>query len=271
MAELQSVAFIGGGNMAEAIIAGLLRSKALEPGGVVVSEPLAERRQELNEVYKIRAVDSNREAVEAASVVVLAVKPFKLDEIKDEIRPALTGEHLIVSILAGASRARLGAALGHEERCVRVMPNLPALVGSGVSAVSFPAGLGESEREQVREILRSVGAVVEVDEPQQDAVTAVSGSGPGYVFYLVDRFIEAARAEGLEADVAHELAIRTFVGAAEVLKQGQDSPAALVKKVATPGGTTEAGLNALDEAGAGAMLRETVRRAAERSRELNRS
>ncbi|MBZ0258677.1 pyrroline-5-carboxylate reductase, partial [bacterium] len=121
----------------------------------------------------------------------------------------------------------------------------------------------------VRTILRSVGAVVEVDEPLQDAVTAVSGSGPGYVFYLVHHFIEAAKSEGLEPDIARQLAIHTFVGAAEVLKQGGDTPEVLVKKVATPGGTTEAGLSALDEFNTPEILRNVVHRAAERSRELN--
>lgn len=261
--------FIGGGNMAEAILSGLLRTQALKPDEIIVAEPRPERRQELSEVYKIEAVESNAAAVQQAKTVLLAIKPFKLEEVKDELRGALTPGHLAISILAGASREKLGNALGDKERVVRVMPNLPALVGFGVSAITFPEALEEAERKWVRTILRSVGAVVEVDEPLQDAVTAVSGSGPGYVFYLVHHFIEAAKSEGLKPDIARQLAIHTFVGAAEVLKQGGDTPEALVKKVATPGGTTEAGLSALDEFKTPEILRNVVHRAAERSRELN--
>ena len=264
------LAFIGGGNMAEAILAGLVRTQALGPTEIVVSEPRPERRQELSEVYKIETVESNSEAIQLAPTLVLAIKPFKLAEAKEELRAALTPNHLVISILAGASREKLGKALGDKERIVRVMPNLPALVGQGVSAITFPDELGENEREWVRTILRSVGAVVEVAEPLQDAVTAVSGSGPGYVFYLVHHFIEAAKAEGLESDIARQLAIHTFVGAAEVLKQGADSPETLVKKVATPGGTTEAGLSVLDKNETPQILRNVVHQAAERSRELNR-
>lgn len=263
------LAFIGGGNMAEAILAGLVGAQALKPTEIIVSEPRPERRQELSEVYTVEAVESNAEAVQAAQTVVLAIKPFKLNEAKDELREALSADHLVISILAGASRKKLGAALGHEDRCVRVMPNLPALVGQGISAISFPGDLAEEEREWVRTVLRSVGAVVEVDEPLQDAVTAVSGSGPGYVFYLVHHFIEAAKSEGIDADTAKQLAIHTFVGAAEVLKQGGDSPETLVKKVATPGGTTEAGLSVLDQMDTPKILRDVVHDAAERSRELN--
>ncbi|MDP8245058.1 MAG: pyrroline-5-carboxylate reductase [Candidatus Hinthialibacter antarcticus] len=263
------LAFIGGGNMAEAILAGLIHTQALHPNEIIVSEPRPERRQELTEVYKIEAVESNQDAIQQAQTLVLAIKPFKLDEAKEDLRAALTREHLVISILAGASREKLGQALGDKKRMVRVMPNLPALVGHGVSAITFPDEMGDDEREWVRTILRSVGAIVEVEEPMQDAVTAVSGSGPGYVFYLVHHFIEAAKAEGLDADTARQLAIHTFVGAAEVLKQGGDSPETLVKKVATPGGTTEAGLSVLDKNQTPKILIDVVHHAAERSRELN--
>ncbi|MBI1390945.1 MAG: pyrroline-5-carboxylate reductase [bacterium] len=266
----KKIGFIGCGNMGEAILAGLLRDQALTPAEIIAAEPLPERRQELSEVYKIETVDSNAAAASRARTLLLAVKPFKLNDVKDEIRASLRSEQIVISILAGVSRARLGEALGIEDRSVRVMPNLPALAGAGISAISFPPAMPEADREWVRTVLRSVGAIVEVDESLQDAVTAVSGSGPGYLFYIVQLMIEAAQNEGLAPDVARKLALHTFIGAAEVLKRGGDEPAGLVKKVATPGGTTEAGLSALKEGGLPALLNETVRRAADRSRELNR-
>ncbi|MBZ0257271.1 NAD(P)-binding domain-containing protein, partial [bacterium] len=148
MAEFpKQLAFIGGGNMAEAILSGLLRTQALKPNEIIVAEPRPERRQELSEVYKIEAVESNAAAIQQAKTILLAIKPFKLDEVKDELRGVLTPEHVVISILAGASREKLGNALGGKERMVRVMPNLPALVGFGISAITFPESLDESERE----------------------------------------------------------------------------------------------------------------------------
>ncbi|HOJ58993.1 MAG TPA: pyrroline-5-carboxylate reductase [bacterium] len=266
----KKLAFIGGGNMAEALIAGLLREHTLTPAELLVCEKSPERRAYLENQYRIETAAENARGPQQASTLFLAVKPKVLAEIQEEIRGALTPDHLVISILAGISRERLAEALGHPERMVRVMPNLPAQVGRGVSAITFPATLPESGREWVRTIFRSVGEVVEVEESLQDAVTAVSGSGPGYIFYLAQVFIDAAVREGLSRPVARRLVTETLAGAAEVLRRKEDSPEELVRKVATPGGTTEAGLAVLLENDLAGTFQTLVARAAQRSRELGR-
>ncbi|MFB3786575.1 MAG: pyrroline-5-carboxylate reductase [bacterium] len=264
----KKLAFIGGGNMAEALIAGLLRNHTLAPDDLLVCEKASARRAALESLYQVETAEDNARGPEASRTVFLAVKPKILADIQEEIRRGLTPEHLVISILAGISRARLASALGQAERMVRVMPNLPAQVGRGVSAITFPPALPESGREWVRTIFRSVGEVVEVEESLQDVVTAVSGSGPGYIFYLAQVFIEAAVAEGLSPPVARRLVTETLAGSAEVLRRRDDSPEELVRKVATPGGTTEAGLAVLLDNDLAGVFRTLVTRSAQRSREL---
>lgn len=266
----KKIAFIGGGNMAEAVLAGLLRNQTVGAREILVAEKKAERRQYLEQTYQIETTETNGQGPQRSQTVFLAVKPQILAEVKEEIRSGLTPNHLVISILAGTSRERLGNALGFPERMIRVMPNLPAQVGKGVSAITFPQPLPETDRKWVRSILQSVGEIVEVEESLQDVVTAVSGSGPGYLFYLVDLFIRAGVEQGLSLPIARQLVTETLAGAAEVLRRSPDSPEELVRKVATPGGTTEAGLSALKDNNIGDTLRLMVERATRRSKELNR-
>lgn len=267
----KQIAFIGGGNMAEAVIAGLIRKGTIPAADILVTEANPDRRAYLQSQYNVAVSGNNSDAPQQAKTIFLAVKPKIVYEIKDEIKPHLSGEHLIISILAGQSREKLGNALGHTDRIIRVMPNLPAQVGRGISAISFPPELPEPEREFVRSVLLSTGEIVEVDEPLQDVVTAVSGSGPGYIFMLAEHFIAGAILQGMDHITARRLVTETIAGAAEVLKQRDDHPNELVRKVATPGGTTEAGLSAMNDFKVPEMMREVVRRAAMRSKELNES
>jgi pyrroline-5-carboxylate reductase len=266
----KKIAFVGGGNMAEAVLAGLLNKKILLPEEILVAEIKPERRRYLEETYSVETTETNSDAPKRAKTVFLAVKPQILQDVKSELKNILSADHVVISILAGQSRSRLGEALGHMETIVRVMPNLPAQVGCGVSAITFPEQMNESDRNWVRKILKAVGEVVEVEEPLQDAVTAVSGSGPGYLFYLVDHWIAAAKEQGLPDDVARLLVVETLAGAAQLLRERPDSPSELVYKVATPGGTTEAGLSALRDHDVPAVVHEMVRRATQRSKELNK-
>ncbi|MGI6457078.1 MAG: pyrroline-5-carboxylate reductase [bacterium] len=268
---MKKVAFVGGGNMAEAILGGLLRRQTVQAGDILVSEKSLERRKYLEQSYQIETAEDNKIAPQQADTLLLAVKPYHLDEVKEELRPYLTSEHTIISILAGKSRERLANALGFPESIVRVMPNLAAQVGRGISAITFPEEMSEERREWVRTILRSVGEVVEVPEPLQDVVTAVSGSGPGFLFYLAQHWIAAGVDQGLDERTARLLVTETMAGAAEVLRQRSDSPEELVRKVATPGGTTEAGLKVLQEANLAQIMKNTVDSATRRSRELNES
>lgn len=267
----KQIAFIGGGNMAEAVIAGLIQKGTIPADEILVTEANADRRDYLQTKYHLSVSALNSDAPQLARSVFLAVKPKIVYEIQNELKPHLTDKHLIISILAGQSREKLGEALGHIDRVIRVMPNLPAQVGKGVSAISFPPDLYENDKEFVRAVLRSTGEIVEVDEPLQDVVTAVSGSGPGYIFMLAEHFIAGAILQGLDEQTARMLVTETLAGAAEVLKQRDDHPNELVRKVATPGGTTEAGLSAMNDFKLPDMMREVVRRAAMRSVELNKS
>ncbi len=266
----KKIAFVGGGNMAEAIFSGLLKKGTVTAEDIFVTEKRLDRRNQLEQTYGIETAEDNSLAPTKASTILLAVKPQVLPEVQEEIKTSFTSEHLLISILAGISRQRLSQAFGFPERVVRVMPNLPALLGCGISAITFPDNLSENERDWVRSILRSVGDIVEVEETQQDVVTAVSGSGPGYMFYFAQHFIAAAVAQGLDETVAQKLVTETFAGTAELLRQREESPAELVQKVATPGGTTEAGLSALKELNLPGMIEETVRRAVNRAQELNK-
>ncbi len=266
----KKIAFIGGGNMAEAIITGLLKKQILSSTDILVTDVNPERRKYLKSTYSVETSDSNSQAPKSSSTLLLAVKPQILTAVKDEIKNELSSDHIIVSILAGQSRARLGEALGYLDRIVRVMPNLPAQAGRGISAITFPDSLDEKPRDWVRSILKAAGEIVEVDESLQDAVTAVSGSGPGYLFYLADHWINAAIQQGLSAEVSRLLVTETLAGAAEILRQRPDSPSELVRKVATPGGTTEAGLSVLSDANLQQIIEDTINRATLRSKELNK-
>ncbi len=265
------IAFLGGGNMAEAVLSGLIRKQTVSKQEILVSEIKPERREFLATTYGIETTEDNASVAQRATTVFLAVKPQMVNDVKDALSAHLTDEHILISILAGISREKLSQAFGCPNSMVRVMPNLPAQVGCGVSAISFPDKMSKDSREWVRTILRSVGEVVEVAEPMQDVVTAVSGSGPGYIFYVAQHLIAAAKEHGMEEEAAKRLVTEMLAGSAEVLRQSKDSPEELVRKVATPGGTTEAGLSALKDFDLAGIIRKTITRAVERSIELNRS
>lgn len=257
--------------MGSALVAGLVDKGICGSADILVCDIAVERREQLKEAYGVAVTDSLEEAPRFANTLILAVKPMHLQEVGSRLKPLLREEHLLVSILAGQSREKLAKVLGTMARIVRVMPNLPAQVGAGVSAVTFGDDADEDIRAWVREILSAVGEVVEVQEELQDGVTAVSGSGPGFLFYLAAQMISAAEAVGLPKDVARSLVVQTMLGTAQVLKETSADPTDLVRRVATPGGTTEAGLAVLTKANLPAIIRETIVRATERSKELGLS
>jgi len=257
--------------MGSALVAGLVKKQICAASDILVCELVPERRDELSDRYGVKTTDGIGESTRFAKIILLAVKPAHLQEVGPRLRQLLTTQHVLVSILAGQSRRKLAAVLGDSAEIVRVMPNLPAQVEAGISAVTYGPNATEEVRSAVNEILSAVGPVVEVEENLQDAVTAVSGSGPGYLFYLVDQMIIAAKEAGLPDGVARQLVIRTFAGTGRYLEQASEEPGALVKRVATPGGTTEAGLKVLSEAGLPEIIREMIRKATERSRELGQS
>jgi pyrroline-5-carboxylate reductase len=254
--------FIGSGNMAEAIARGVLARGVVSASGIIASDVRPERLDVLRKLGA-RAAASNREVAERSETVILAVKPQNVPGV---IRPP----KLLVSICAGVPTAAIESALGELSPVVRVMPNTPLLVGKGMSALSAGRWAGEKELERARRIFEAVGRVVVLPESKMDAVTAVSGSGPAYFFYLAEAMIEAALAEGLSPEEAEALVRATAEGAGALLAESSEKAQELRRRVTSPGGTTEAAVKVLESAGVKEALVTAVRRAAERSRELGR-
>ena len=255
------IAFIGGGNMAHALATRLATSWA---GAVVVAEPIAEQRARF--APPIATTADNRHAVRDAAVVVLAVKPQIVETVAREIAPAL-GAALVVSIAAGVPLAAVERWLGGVRGVVRCMPNTPALLGAGVSGVVANAVATPAERQLAEAVLKAAGDVLWFQsDADLDAVTALSGSGPAYFFYMIEALQTAGRDLGLDADASRRLAVATAAGAAAMA--AEDDAAELRRRVTSPGGTTERALSILAERSFPAALAAAVHGAYERSREL---
>ena len=261
--------FIGAGNMAEAIFRGVVSSEVRSASSVTCYDVSEERRQVFADMGAAAAA-SNREVAEGSGTVVLAVKPQTVPEVLPEITGLFAPPKLLISICAGVTTASLEEALGEGAPVVRVMPNTPLLVGKGMSALAAGRWAGQKELYRATRIFESVGRAVVVDESKMDAVTAVSGSGPAYFFYLVEAMTEAGVAEGLSVDEAAKLARATAEGAGALLEASDDAAEELRRRVTSPGGTTQAALEVMDERDVRESLVAAVRRAAERSRELGR-
>ena len=263
-----NITFIGGGNMAAALIGGLLQQGAARER-IRVVEIDAAARQRLERDHGVAAFPAvAAAALSGSDVIVLAVKPQQMREAAQSLAPLL-GEALVVSIAAGIRTAELARWLGGARRIVRAMPNTPALVRAGVSGMFATAGASPEDRSRADALLGAVGETVWLArEEQLDAVTAVSGSGPAYVFYFIEALEAAGRELGLEAGQARTLALGTFLGAARLAHASRDEPAVLRARVTSKGGTTERAIAALEADHVQAALVRAVRAAAERSREL---
>ncbi|MDE0420150.1 MAG: pyrroline-5-carboxylate reductase [Gammaproteobacteria bacterium] len=257
------VAFVGGGNMAHAL-ATRLAAGAFD---VVVAEPLAEQRARF--AGPVTTTPHNTEAVQAASTIVLAVKPQVLQAVVREIAPTVGDNQLVVSIAAGVPIAAIESWLGADRAVVRCMPNTPALVGAGITGLAANAAVTGDQRDDAEAILRTAGEVIWFDsDAALDAVTALSGSGPAYFFAVIEALIAAGTNIGLDAQTAKRLVVATARGAATMAHS--DDPAELRRRVTSPGGTTERALSILAERAVHEALDEAVRGAFERSRELAR-
>jgi pyrroline-5-carboxylate reductase len=262
------IAFIGAGNMAEALVRGALDAGLLSAAQVAVADPSAERRKLFSELGA-DASDDNVSTAAGADIVVLAVKPQKIDEVLPGLAEA-GGEKLFISIMAGVGTRRLAPQLGSGARVIRAMPNTPLLVGMGATGLAAGLGAGPEDMHKARALFEASGLVIQLHESELDAVTAVSGSGPAYVFYLAEAMIAAGRAEGLTPSASRDLVGATLRGAAELLVRSGESPEVLRGRVTSPGGTTQAAIEVLDSTGIGDKLIAAIRRAAERSRELGK-
>ena len=264
------IGFLGAGKMAEAVLAGVLKSGEAKPGDVTACEQLPERRDFLREKYDV-ATSPDAVDLQACGVVVLAVKPQDLQNALAGIAGWVSGKHLIVSIAAGWTLARLEAALPPGTRVVRVMPNLPILAGEGMSAYTLGSRATREDAETVRWIFSRSGVAEELPEALFDGVTALSGSGPAFFAYALRAYASAAETRGMPRDVAARLALQTLVGTAAYLRETGQTPEDFMRAVASPKGTTEAGLRALDAAGAANVLGKAVDAAWSRSAEMGKA
>ena len=263
------IGFIGGGNMAEALIGGIIRSELALPQDVIVSDIRPERLDYLEKTYSVRIANGNAEVVTSAATIILAVKPQNLEEISQQVDGVLKADQILISILAGKTRGSIRDALGKDVRVMRVMPNLPALVGCGISAIAETPKDREGET-LTATILQTVGEVVIVAEEQMDAVTALSGSGPGFIYFLMEAFTEAGVQLGLQLQIAQKLSEQTFAGASALLSKEAATPAVLRERVTSPGGTTQAGLLALADSGLKGIIEHALQAACKRAVELSR-
>jgi pyrroline-5-carboxylate reductase len=260
------IGFIGGGNMAEALIKGITGEGMKD---IMVSEPREERARELERNYGIRATRSNSELVASCSIIILAVKPQSMDAVLEEIAPGIDDRKTVVSIAAGITLSHLQSKL-KTDKIVRVMPNTPALVQEGMSVMSLCECFTGTEINIVRSILMSVGKVMALPEKQMDAVTALSGSGPAFIALFIEAMREAGEKMGLSRDNAAELAVQTAIGTAGLLETGMP-PERLRQMVTSPGGTTAAGLNVFEEKGLKTIVADALYAAKKRAGELGKS
>ncbi len=263
---MSTTALLGVGMMGEAVLAGLLRA-GHDADSLLVGEKRPERAQELTDRYGVRVLD-NIEAAAQARTVLLLVKPHDVAAVLQEIAPVLTGEHLVVSLAAGITTEFIERHVPDGVGVVRVMPNTPAMVGEGVSVASPGTDCTEVQLSQTLQLLSAVGIAVTVEEKYQDAVTALSGSGPAYVFYVAEAMIEAGVHLGLPRPVASELAIQTLVGSAAMLRDSGTHPSILREQVTSPAGTTAAALGELDDHRVRAAFLSAMKAARDRSEEL---
>jgi len=268
---VDTIGFVGSGNMAEALIKGIIAAKIYAPENVLVSDIRAERLEFLADKYGVTVVENNAELAEKVETLVLSVKPQNMTDALGSIKDAIGGETLVISIAAGIRIAKIAAVLG-DMAIVRVMPNTPALIGEGASAL-YANERAKSLLEQALSIFSSVGKAVVVDnEDLIDAVTAVSGSGPAYYFLLMEEMVKAGIKLGLPETVAKDLVLQTAKGAgllAIEADKNNESPAELRRKVTSPGGTTEAALKRLAANDYSRLITDALTAACNRSRELS--
>jgi pyrroline-5-carboxylate reductase len=264
----RTIATVGSGVMAEAMIAGLLRGALVEPSQVVASHPRSERRDQLEREYGIRVVADNVEAIRDADVILFAIKPQMLGRVGREIGPHLRRGQLVLSVIAGATTAALTGTLGHDQ-VIRAMPNTPARLGKGMTVWYPMPETTPEQREQAATLLGALGAQLEVDDEKFVAMaTAVSGTGPTYVFLVMEALIDAAVHLGFPRHVAHDLVIETLEGSTLFAKQSGMHPAELRNMVTSPGGTSAAALHELESGRLRTVLSEAVWAAYRRTVEL---
>ena len=256
--------FVGAGQMASALVKGMIRAKVASPDEIFTYDPIVESAKKLG----VTVLGSNAEIAQACNVLVLAVKPQAMPGVLAQLQPSMTADHLVISIAAGVPMATLEAGLGPEPRLARVMPNTPALVGEGAAAFCLGATGTPEDEQLVSRCLGAVGRVYRVPENLLDAVTGLSGSGPAFVYVMIEALSDGGVRAGLPRDIATALAAQTVLGAARMVLETGLHPGVLKDQVTSPGGTTIAGLHAMERGGVRASLMNAVEASWKRSAEL---
>ena len=268
-AAMSTLAFLGAGAMAEALARGFVAANLYAPADIALFSPSQTRARALVADIGARHAASPSRAVENAAVIVLAMKPHQLESALESLRATITANQLVISVAAGVSLARLQACLDAPVPTVRAMPNTPALVGMGATAICRGAHTNDEHLAIAKRMFEAVGLCVETDEKSMDGVTGLSGSGPAYVFNFIEALADGGVRAGLSRAVALKLAAQTVLGAAQMVLETGEHPGVLKDRVASPGGTTIAGLHALERGGFRGIVMDAVVASSERSKELS--
>lgn len=265
---MQTISFIGAGKMAEAILQGLLAKKLFEPKNILLSDISTQRLTDLAKQYQIKTTSSNLQAIQHSDLILLAVKPQSITAVLEELHAVATPKQLIMSIAAGTSLQTINPS-GALKAC-RVMPNTPALIGQAASAIAFGSTFSSSEKDSVISIFSAIGSVIEVEEKEINAVTGLSGSGPAFVFNLMQSFIAAGKSLGLSEEIAKQLTYQTFLGSASLAQSSTLSLETLIDQVTSPNGTTASGRKVLENSDVQEVLIKTITQAKVRADELSK-
>lgn len=271
MSDVLKIGFLGAGNMATALAKGLISQNIVKPESLIAGDLHGPARESFARQTGGRTVENNSDVLANATVLFLAVKPYQVIEVLSGVSADWTNDHILVSIAAGVSLAKLESELPDDARVVRVMPNTPALVGAGASGFSMGENCSPEDTNLVSRMLSAVGLAFEVKEPLIDAVTGLSGSGPAYVYQFIEAMSDGGVASGLPRDTATRLAAQTVLGAAKMVLETGQHPGVLKDMVTSPGGTTIEGVHALEDGGLRSAVMNAVRAATEKSKELGQS
>ncbi len=275
MLNKRKIGFIGAGNMAEAVIKGLLSAEFLEPKSVWATDVRPERLDAIHSEYKIKVTADNREVAKKCDILLLAVKPQNMKEVCHGIHDLVTDKKLIISVAAGVAISSIENffQLGKKKKIkvIRTMPNTPAVVQEGVTALSAGKHVKKSEMQVAHRIFEAIGKTVDVDETHLNAVTGLSGSGPAYIFTIIEALSDAGVKVGLSREVSDVLALQTVVGSARMVQETGMHPGELKSMVTSPGGTTIYGVHALEKGGIRSILMNAVEQATQRSQELGQT
>jgi pyrroline-5-carboxylate reductase len=262
------IALIGAGNMAEALVSGMLKARLTDPKNIHATDVDPSRLERFYSLYNIRGDSNNLAATQSADIIILAIKPQAMDEVLEEIKSVAASPRLFITVAAGYPIARVLSHLNPQAAVIRAMPNTPAIILEGVTALATGPGVSSDQNQMAIDIFEAVGRTVQIEEGLLDAVTGLSGSGPAYVYVMIEALADGGVRMGIPRQVAQTLAAQTLMGTAKMVLEMGDHPGALKDRVASPGGTTIAGLHKLEQGRLRATLMNAVEAATRRSQEL---